>query len=497
MTQTFSEFNKDTTVTNQGVFKLTGSIPHFESLHPDKILAVVHDIIHNHDDITITEKLDGNNLIVGYDNLGKFYTSREAKGDQRYYSIHEYDNTAANACFIHAHDALQSHPTLKHAIGNGFQIECEIMYGRQPNAIVYGENHIAVLRALPGDKQEMPPASIMENLDEHVGWKFNSQCNEFITEDGKAVNTTIKNTPWNISKTSHINPNDFDLKKLHETSVKLSRYLMEANKELNIMTNRDILNVKLNTIPHEGRPQMKKLRESVNMRIDWYKKEFKDCFLKTMRQYKPSLRTVEVCESEDIGIEGMVIMDKSTNEQFKIVDKDVFTALNKFNFSVRNNIKATSHVGRKSESMLNYDGDVFGNMLQSMAEDHGQSELGDYLKITKYLKSHKGDTLWETVENAYSGLNQCDFADHIFDYMGDLDQLRKHYLREYQNITTELPSGKTVSYTDAVHQRTLMYFADVTMELANMYVDCRAATNQKEQFAAVFAKQLKSIHSVP
>jgi hypothetical protein len=65
----------------------------------------------------------------------------------------------------------------------------------------------------------------------------------------------------------------------------------------------------------------------------------KDYLLNTLvRKVKPFLQTHDLKPDEDVGVEGVVLRDNKTGEMTKIVDKDVFTAINKFNNSVRGNV---------------------------------------------------------------------------------------------------------------------------------------------------------------
>ena len=500
MNPTFSQFNKETTITNEGVFKLTGNIPHIESLHFDDFIDVINNVSGDTSEIRITEKIDGNNLIFGYDNLGKFYTSREAKNGKRFYHVSEYANTAAELSFRNAHIILQSHPTLKHSVTNGFQVECEVLHGRQPNAIVYGENHVVFLRMLPGDAGVMPKGASFRQLQENVtGWKHSAQNSVMITEDGKSVTTVKSRKEWNLSNVSEIEVSTFNLKQLKEANQAFINWLnLPAAKELH---NRDILNIKLNTLPIAERQAMKIRRELLETTCVSKKLKIKDIFLETMRSFQPSLRTVAVTEAEDCGIEGIVLLDEALNRQYKIVDKEIFTELNKFNFAVRNQIKGTSHVAKKHNQLLEFDqqygADVYDRMLNFMATQHNVPGLDRYLTITKTLKEHKGDTILDTIQSVLEATNgNWDISRQIYDALDNLDTLRKQYLNKYTTLEHTLAHGKVVNYTESIHERTLMYFANVQDELDVMLYEIAGAQNDFERCGIVLAKQLKKIHTL-
>ena len=98
----FKDFVEETAVTKQGVYNLKKGIPHLEDLPPQKFL----DVVENLAVYTITEKLDGANLVFGFDNEGEFYTSRETKSGNRYYTAEQYEKRPGNNGFKLAHLAL-------------------------------------------------------------------------------------------------------------------------------------------------------------------------------------------------------------------------------------------------------------------------------------------------------------------------------------------------------------------------------------------------------
>lgn len=473
----------------------TGSIPHIESVPTQEFI----DVIKNLSNYTITEKIDGNNLIFGYDNQGMFYTSREAKGGERYYSPSDYPLTAANNIFRSAHVALTKHPFLKNQVGVGNQVECEILYGRQPNAVVYGDNHITFLRGIPGDNGKNPEEDLLERLKQQVcGCCCTVDCKKVVSYDGSNVDTVTDQPIWNFSATKTIDPNCFDIKKLNNQIEKLEKLLnTEVYDDCSV---RYLLDINLNKIQASKRDQFKKKRDQYNELVTKHKLQIKDTLLKTLREYTPHLRTTTILPEagEIAGIEGVVLLCKETHSQYKIVDKDEFTAINKFNFAIRNQIKATSQVGKQSKKLLSGCNDVYGTMLQSISKRLGCEELGDYMNITRFLKANKGKQVMDTIDNVITHIPNKDVnvIVDICDAISNLDKLRREYLQKWEDLEYMLPDKRKIKYSESTHARTLLFFAEVNQELMCMLKAIQSSQSIQETIMILFSKQLQNIHQV-
>lgn len=473
----------------------TGSIPHIESLPIEEFISVIK----NFSNYTITEKIDGNNLIFGYDDQGNFYTSREAKGGQRYYFPSEYPLTAANNTFRSAHIALSKHPFLKGQVGVGNQVECEVLYGRQPNAIVYGENHITFLRGIPGDNRTDPESDLLDRLKQYVcGCSCTVDHREVTSKDGSNIIITNGSAIWNFSATKTIDPSCFEIKKLNRTVDYLERILSSTKYDKYTML--EVLNTNLNQIPIKKRDQFKKKRDQYKEETDKHKLHIKKILLNTLREYTPHLRTVDIDKDagEIEGIEGIVLLCNKTHKQYKVVDKDEFTAINKFNFAVRNQIKATSQVGKLSKNLLSGNGDVYGNMLQSISKRLGCEDLGNYMNITRFIKTNKGNTVVDTINNIVECIpnKKVNVIADVCEAVSALDKMRREYVSKWNEFEHTLPNKKKIKYTKSIHDRNLMFFAEVNQELMSLLTNLQTSQSLHETIGILFSKQLQNIHQV-
>ena len=114
---------------------LSEGIVHIEDMPIDVFIKMLDKI----EKLSITQKLDGAALGVGLDE-GKFFTSRELKGGKRFFSPEDYPDTSTYDGFRSAHQVLQKiSSNMLDILGKNCFINCEILFGQQPNAIMYNE----------------------------------------------------------------------------------------------------------------------------------------------------------------------------------------------------------------------------------------------------------------------------------------------------------------------------------------------------------------------
>ena len=500
----FSEFLEDSVVLDDGVYRLHEGIEHIEALPLEKFLHAVENL----EKFIATEKLDGANLVFGFDNKGKFYTSREAKGAaQKLYSVSDYEVNAANSGFASAHAALEKvAPELKKVVDNGEAVEVEILFGRQPNAIVYGSSYVAFLRMLPGDSKKHPDQEKVKKLADVMKNKSVDVTTKHVaTDDGVDIKAESVKHTWKFTSVSYVESHHFAKVNVKKEIADFRKFLKKKNKVGGLdLTNMDIIGIKLTSVPKNIRPEVKAEREKLaKMATDKFKLPIKEKFLnEILRQLAPALRDIEVEPHEETGVEGVVLLNPKTLEQLKIVDKDVFTIINQFNFAIRNEIKSTTRGRQKFENVsLGVEGDVFGDMLKRVANAVGIPGLGEYISIKRTIKKFVGKDREETLNNftkefKIQQVNKLKpkVVAGIEEGISDLEEGLKKYNKEWKSYTLKLKTGKDIKYTEEIHKRTLMVFAEVRKEMREMLANVKKAKNVGDIAVAVYGKQLKSIH---
>jgi hypothetical protein len=389
----------------------------------------------------------------------------------------------------------------------GDAVESEILFGRQPNAIVYGSSYIAFLRMIVGDNKTQPDQGKIKRLTKVMeGEVISATTTHITTADGVKLKKDSIDHTWRFTSTSFIDAHHFKKVNIDTELTDLRKFLSNLNPAGKLgLTNGEIMLVKLNSVPKNIREEVKRAREEVISSVErQYKLPIKEKLLDNIiRKLAPSLRDVEIHSHEDTGIEGAVFLDPRNQKQFKIVDKDVFTIINRFNFAIRSQIKNTSAgvPPIHGNATLGTEGDIFGNMLHNIAAVFGVPELGQYIKISKVIGQFAGATSGETVHNFAQQLSvrnpqavQTGVIKAIRGGLKRLDEALLKYNGEWKTYRLKLKSGREVSYTDEIHKRTLIVFAEVRQELNDLLQGVQGAPSIEDILTALYGKQLQTIH---
>ncbi len=498
----FKDFVEQTVTTTEGVYNLNRGIPHLENLPPSQFL----DVIENIAIYTITEKLDGANLVFGFAVNGTPYTSRQTKGGKLHYKVESYSNRPANNGFKQAHLALiKEEAALRGVIGNGEAVEVEVLYGRQPNAIVYGSNQIAFLRMVPGSNGEAPDQTKIAKLKETMeGISVFVSTNATVTRDGIDLYEEAVTESWTFAVAPTIDPIKFVAVDLATLDVYKNWLKVRVWPGI---TNEDIFNCKLNRIRKDDLPEgvtkdiLKEAREKVREIVLEQHLRFKACFVDLLRKLEPTFRDVHLEGTErNIGIEGVVLRHPETEAQIKIVDKENFTAINQFNHAIRNEIRATSNVPNRFDATLGRDIDIYTELLHEVADIVGIPGLRRLSNIKRVIRNHTGNNLTETTSNFASafGLKDVDILRErlsraIHSTMLDLAFCHGKYLLERHSYAYTLPTGRTIRYTDEINKRTELMFAETRKELKEMRSQVEFAETLEDIAQALYGKQLNSL----
>lgn len=489
---------------------LLESLSHLEDLEINKFI----DTIENLSKFIVTEKLDGFNFRFGLDNKGKFYTSREGKGAiDINYKASDYDDNPVNAKFKAAHLGLQSvENKILNVLEAGEAIEVEVLFGRQPNMITYGvngKNFIAFLRAVDGtDKNKKQNQDKIKQLSKELNdIETSIKINLFDTDDGIKLKKVLTNITWKFVKAQEIDTIDLQKLDFKTELKKLKEFLKEPNKTasklgLN-MTMFDIISVNLTKISKDKRDEIKRERDVQNDNLlNNFKLPIKNLILDNfLRKTKPKLQVKTISSDEDLGMEGIVLLDPKTQDQIKIVDKDVFTSVNQFNWAIRNNISGTV---KSTDPLADpaIRGGLFGDAKIRIGGLFGMSNLARTMDAKKIFRKFKGSSPAETLYNFSKNLKNIEFHDVktktlaiLKSTLTDVNDKLKTFKNESQNYKLTLKNGKTIGYTKEVIKRTLIAFAELNNDLEKLLSEVKKSKNINQLIGVLYGKIIEDVHN--
>jgi hypothetical protein len=475
------------------------SITHLEDLDIEAFLRVIEKL----HEFEAVQKLDGANLRVGLDDHGELYTSREQKGGKRFYNESDFPKSSAYDGFKTAHAVLEkAEGYFMEVLVPGESINLEILFGPQPNTVLYGKdnlNYIAFLEMLSGDDPSVEPdQKKIKDLMKRIGDKqFTVRTAISDTVDGVTIVKTPTVTTWKFS-ISDIVPREEVMKVNFVKELgALKTYLRQENpfaRELGRdLTNFEVLKDRTRDLTNE--------RQSVQDKIMAdFKLPIKEKLMDLIYRQKPSLRGVEDDQAAYRGIEGIIFSDPKTREKFKIVDKDVFTAINKFNYQARKSV-ATRATTSDTNMSIEARGGIVGDARLRSVKLFGLENADTPSQTKRVLQKFQGEDRDETLERITKSLNQLNFGSVrrkiqaiYIAAIDDLEDALSSFKTNGDDYVLNLKDGQTIKYTKEIKRRTLLTFAEARRQLIETLHKVRRANDMYDLVNTFFGDQLDSLY---
>jgi len=489
-------------------FFLSEGITHID----DQSLAIekfIH-VLKNLEKFEISEKVDGANLWVGLDMLGNLFTSRAHKGGEIFYSPDDWSSKFSNTGFKSAHAALEKIKNILKTSGmiEGDIIELEILFGDKPNAIPYWPNQIIFLRPIEG---EPDIDKIADSLNKKT---IKVKVNDIpYTNDGITIEYKDEIHEWIFSKVPKF---DIDLNKikadidLYIKKIENFLYapnisnleLIDKNGNKKIPSNIEVLSLRATT------SDIKKAKDLIKDIIEGKKdsktgKRIKKTGLKfkikeiLLDKLVRNARSTLGPEIDQGGwIEGVVLRSKHTgkngnDELYKIVDTDIFTAVNQFNHQVRKFL-TTKH---KGENTPRESAGIMGNLLRDLASSIGYPRLGT-IQAKRYLKK-LGDSPSDILDHLSKNINVSEIKTIWLKELDKtyklLENLLEQYKKQYKNKKFVDSIGRIHKYDKTIHIRTLQVFAELFKDLNTWKKVVTNAKKPEELIMILIGDKIKGI----
>ena len=455
-------------------------------------------------DKIVTEKLDGANLWFGLDENGVF-TSREGKSPKksRFYDVGDYAMVSAYNGFRAAHLALEAvEPSIKKYFQNGDTAEIEVLFGRQPNTVTYGvgdKNFIVILRAVNDTPDER-----VQNLANALKNKVVAVKSTVVSSpDGENLQQEDVNMKWEFTRVAPMDTKQVDTKEAMKLLSELKKYLKQKNEAVEGMSNEQVAELSLTSVPKPQREEAKKERERVNAYImTEFKGPIKELLLNNfVRKVKPFLQAKDLDPSEDIGVEGVVVRDPVSGSQTKIVDKDVFTAINIFNTAVRNNISGLVRTADQ-DAPVEARGGVFGQAKIRIAELLGAKELAVSSSAKRFITKFKQADAASTAEALAKSLNVTSLPSVrtktsavLKNALQEIDGILNDFKQEAGEFKLQLKTGKEIGISPEIMKRTLTAFAETKADVNKVNNAVLKSRTPAELVMALYGRTIESLFS--
>jgi hypothetical protein len=478
--------------------RLSESIVHIEDLPIDEFIRTLQ----NMNTMVAQEKLDGANLWVGIDEDGKLFTSREGKrgNAERRYSEEEWPKVSAFNQFRAAQAALQSkEQEIKRIMRPGDMVEAEVLFGRQPNSVTYGaggKSYIAFLRAVNDT-----PDTIADQLSSSLA---NQQADAKLKLVDTSDGTDLSMRETDVSF-QFIAAQRMDAAKLKNESgvdplLKKLQTFLKQDSAVAGYTNQMLATLSLNTVPKEEREAIKQARIELLAQLQTeYKLPIKNALL-SKAGTKSGLAADDITPDEDVGIEGIVLRDPSTGKQVKVVDKDIFTAINRFNQSMRGEVQSALN-STDPDAPLESRGGLLGALRIEIAAALGNRELAKPSNVRKLLEPLKGGSPEEAIKNFAKSLNIDDFVGVKKKILAlaantakKLNEKLEFFKENKENYRLKLKNGKEIGLSDETIKKTLLSFAEARRNLVELFDKLKLAKTPASMLAVLYGNSARAVH---
>jgi len=458
------------------------------------------DAMRNFEKFEISEKIDGSNLVFGYDEEG-FYTSREGKGQQqRFRSEGEYEIGYQTMYRRSAHLALEKVLPLMERSGYlnvGDSIEIEILYGPLTNVVPHeGDiNRIIFLRPITGNPDIKKLAELLE------GHKANVQLKVPFTLDGRTQQMRNEAQWWEFTRTPTVDGDEFvQSEAFAQLKVKLSKLesFLSADSGIAQFSNAEAVSLPLNKRPEgidvaqwkECKLKIKELKKKLYtigedgkpQGFVWEVKEFllNNLVRKIRSEFGPAI-------ADGGWIEGVVFRNTESGEMFKIVDKDMFMVVKDFLWQVRSDLSDKPKSVRTASSFA-------GELLVGLATSLGHPDLGTFQ--AKRILRNAGSTPDEIIANLSKGSKFTEIQSYWVKFLqqmqGKFDKILDKYNKEKDSKELEV-HDRVFKYDGEVHYRTLQTFNVMNEMLDDMLQKTKSANSITDLYTLLVGRQLSSL----
>ena len=474
-------------------------ISHIEDLDVEAFINAIENI----KDLDAVQKLDGANLRAGLDDRGNLYASREQKGGKRFYKQADFPKSSAYDGFRAAFEVLkQNEEAVKSVLSPGEAMNLEVIYGEQPNTVLYGKDnlsYLAILEMVLGDDPSIDPDQSKVNL---LYKKFKTIGIIHVTTmasdtvDGKDIARAPKVTDWKVTKSDPaVGHEKLDFSK----ELKDLKSFLKQDNKVAIKLGKDLSNFE---VLKDRNPDLSDERKTLDEKIrNEFKIPVKQELLKLVGKQKPSLRGIVSADKGVYnGIEGIIFTEPKTREKFKVVDRDVFTRINQFNYQVRKGV-ATKTVSTDPNLAKELRGGIVGEAKLRAINMFGLSNADLPNQTKKILANFKGSTRKETLKNVNDSLHQLNFQavkrkiQSIYvSALDDVDEALDSFKTHGDEYKLKLDDGTEIKYTQEIKRRTLMSFAEARKTIAEMLSKIRGANSMEQLIEVFFSDQLNKLH---
>ena len=376
-----------------------------------------------------------------------------------------------------------------------------MLFGQQPNTVQYdlgNRSFLAILRGV----NDTPDEKAKNLADRLNGKSVDIRVETVGSDDGENLRDVLVQSTFEFAAPQQLDSVKLEAATNIDIINDLEKFLAQPAGVAGL-TNMELATVDLSTIEKEKREAVKSAREEVLSKIEReYKLPIKDALLDKLVRSTRSKFSSSTAEQDGLGIEGIVLRDPISKRQVKLVDKTLFTTLNKFNQAARARVQGALNTTDPSAS-LEARGGLLGDLRLKIAETLGNREIAKPSNLKKVLKGMRGKDSLETVNNLAKSLNITDFQAVRLKILALISTTAKQLsadLKEFKDnrdkYQLKLSNGKEIKLSNETIKKTLVFFAEARKNLQELFNKVKETAELPHLLAVLYGGVINSAQSV-
>ena len=411
--------------------------------------------------LDLKKSAKGMNFFFGVDEEGQLYSSKYGEED-KFYSTLRYTKEPDNNAFIGAHKFIfKFKQKLEKIIKPGEIIESKVQFF---------ENTFDKVNKLVLMKGEHL-SEIADLLDK----KTLIRSQQTFSLEGNSTSTIERPSYWILSRQKKA---DVDLSGIKDEIEKLKTYLEKPCAVDEKMTNYELAQVNLGSIPMDKRAVYKTEREKINDYI--------------LTNFKLPIKNELLSKNDDMEIHG------DDDETIEIKDNSILK--NNFFLQAKHEL---SGIIRTSDpnAKLELRGGLYGEVLQRIATLFGIPEMANIQSAEKVFRGLQGDEAEDTAENFAKSLGTKNFYAiktkliAVFNNLHkDIGEKLDQFNHDADSYELKLSDDLTLKYTKDDKQANLDAFGAINDEIAHILHELKISHTMTDLVMIIFKRALELVH---
>lgn len=471
---------------------LREGISHIEDLEVEEFI----DAIRNIGTMQGSEKIDGATLYFGIDDQERLFAASEGDkvGAKKIYDPAEYPFYGANNVFRMAlAAAIDVQDLFKRVLQPGQIVSASVVFDDDLGS----KNYIGIVQGI----QNISPEQVQELQKALLNKEATARSKIVQSSNGKDLEVKVASATFRFVKPKTIDSKLFAKADIEPKIKEFEAFLSQrAQSDTVKVSNLELLTMPLTSFDKDVRAEAKELRERVKSKVLL---RFKLPIKKELLKNSISRIDTGLDGTTDDGkIQGAVLVDPSSGNSFKIVDREHHKTVADFQRSIRAKVNGVVKTTDPS-APLEARGGVLGNVKIRVSDLLGNRDLARTITAKAAISAIEAESVQDTIRELGRTLNggrdPLGTIRKITAILTDASDQVKRMLDDFKAKQNEfrlkLASGKEIRLTPATIKRTMMVFAETQRDIDEKIRKMSSASTIENIIEIFYGHTIRAVRS--